>query len=109
LGVAPFGISATASSGLTVSLASLTGSVCTISGSTVTLLKAGTCTLQASQAGNGNYNAAPSVSRSFAVFDSGAAQGDSAGNGDAPLPLWALVLMAAGLMGMLQVKQRSWV
>ena len=109
LGVAPFGINAAASSGLTVTFASLTSSVCTSSGGTVTLLKAGTCTIQASQAGNANYNAAPSVSRSFAVFDSGAAQGDSSGNGDAPLPLWALVLMAAGLMGMLQIKQRSWV
>jgi hypothetical protein len=41
--------------------------VCTTSGATVTLLKAGTCTIQASQPGNTTYNPAISVSRSFTV------------------------------------------
>ncbi len=66
-GSAPFTVSATASSGLTVSFASTTTSVCTVSGSTVTLLIPGTCSITASQAGNGTYAAATPVSRSFSV------------------------------------------
>ena len=67
LGTAPFSIGATASSGLAVSFASLTTPVCTVSGSTLTLVAAGTCTIQASQAGNGNYAAAANVNQSFSV------------------------------------------
>jgi hypothetical protein len=67
LGTPPFAVGATASSGLTVAFASTTSTVCTVSGSTVTLVAVGTCTIQASQAGNVNYAAAPSVSRSFPV------------------------------------------
>jgi hypothetical protein len=67
VGVIPFTVAATASSGLPVSLASTTGSVCSVSGATVTLLTAGTCTIQATQTGNANYAAAMAVSRSFAV------------------------------------------
>jgi hypothetical protein len=66
-GNAPFAVSATASSGLAVAFASTTPSVCTVSGSTVTLVAGGTCTIQASQAGNGNYNAALNVNQSFTV------------------------------------------
>jgi len=66
-GAAPFTVSATASSGLTVSFASLTTSVCTLSGTTVTIVTAGTCTIQASQAGNATYAPAPNVSQSFTV------------------------------------------
>jgi len=66
LGVAPFTISATASSGLVVSFASTTG-VCTVSGATVTLVALGTCTIQATQAGNKNYSAATPVYQSFQV------------------------------------------
>ena len=60
-------LSAAASSGLTVSFSSLTSSVCTVSGTTATLLSSGTCTIQASQAGNANYAAATPVSQSFTV------------------------------------------
>ena len=67
LGAAPFTVSATASSGLPVSFSSLTNAVCTVSGATVTLVAVGTCTIQASQAGNANYNAAAPVSQSFVV------------------------------------------
>jgi len=67
LGAAPFAVSATASSALAVTFSSLTTSVCTVSGSTVTLVAGGTCTVQAAQAGNGNYNAAPSVPQTFTV------------------------------------------
>ncbi|HEY2970617.1 MAG TPA: FG-GAP-like repeat-containing protein, partial [Casimicrobiaceae bacterium] len=66
-GATPFTVSATASSGLAVSFSSLTASVCTMSGATVTLVAAGTCTIQAAQGGNGNYNAATNVSQSFTV------------------------------------------
>ncbi len=66
-GTAPFTVSASASSGLPVSLASTTTSVCTVSGSTVTLLEAGACTIKATQAGNADYDAAAAVSRSFSV------------------------------------------
>jgi hypothetical protein len=67
VGAAPFNINATASSGLAVIFASLTSSVCTISGATVTLVTTGTCTIQAAQPGNGNYSAANPVSQSFMV------------------------------------------
>ena len=63
----PFTVSATASSGLPVSFASLTPAICTVSGSTVTLLSTGTCTIQAAQAGNASFNPAPTVAQSFAV------------------------------------------
>jgi YVTN family beta-propeller protein len=63
----PFTVSATASSSLAVNLASTTPTVCTVSGSSVTLLTAGTCSLQATQAGNTNWAAATPVSRSFTV------------------------------------------
>ena len=60
-------LSATASSKLTVSFASLTKSACTVSGETASLVALGACTIRASQAGNTAYNAAPSVSQSFTV------------------------------------------
>jgi len=63
----PFNISATASSGLPVSFASTTTAVCTVSGSAVTMVTVGTCTIQATQAGNTNYAAATPVSRSFTI------------------------------------------
>ena len=50
-GDSSFALSATASSGLTVSYASSDTSVATVAGSTVTILKAGTATITASQAG----------------------------------------------------------
>jgi RHS repeat-associated protein len=64
---ATFDLTATASSGLTVSYASTTQTRCTVSGATVTLVSAGTCTITASQAGNGNFNAANNVSQSFSI------------------------------------------
>lgn len=60
-------LAATASSGLAVSYSSSTTAVCTVSGSAVSLLTAGTCTLTASQAGNSSFAAAAPVSQSFAV------------------------------------------
>jgi sugar lactone lactonase YvrE len=67
LGAAPFTVSATASSGLTVSFKSQTPSICTVAGNTVTLVAVGTCTVQATQAGNANYSAANPENQSFQV------------------------------------------
>src|SRR5262249_16927533 len=61
----PFAISASASSGLPVSFA-ITGD-CGLSGTTVTLYRAGTCTITASQNGNVSYGAATPVVRTFAI------------------------------------------
>ena len=67
LGAPPFAVSATASSGLAVSFASTTTAVCTVSGSTVTLVAKGTCTIKATQPGNANWTAATPVNQSFPV------------------------------------------
>jgi uncharacterized delta-60 repeat protein len=67
LGDAPFTINATASSGLPVTLTSLTPGVATVSGNTVTLMAAGTATLRASQAGDANYAPAADVERTLTV------------------------------------------
>lgn len=64
---APITLSATASSGLPVSFALLSGPA-TLSGSTLTLTgKMGTVVVKASQAGNSAYGAAADVVRNFAV------------------------------------------
>jgi len=65
-GDAPFSISASASSGLPVTFSVVSGPA-TLNGNAVTLTGAGAVTLRASQAGNGNFNAAPDVERSFQV------------------------------------------
>ena len=60
-------LTATASSGLPISFTSTTPASCTVSGSTASLVTAGTCTIQASQAGNTSYKAATPVTQSFTV------------------------------------------
>ena len=65
LGDPDFEVSATATSGLAVSFTA-SGS-CTVTGTTVSLVSEGQCTITASQAGNANYNAAPSVAQTFNV------------------------------------------
>jgi Putative Ig domain len=60
-----FAVSATASSGLSVSFAA-SGS-CTVAGTTVHITGAGSCTITASQAGNANYNPAPDVPQTFTI------------------------------------------
>jgi hypothetical protein len=64
---APFTVTATASSGLPVTITSLTPSICGVSGSTVTLAAIGICTVAANQSGDNDYAAAPQVARSFLV------------------------------------------
>jgi subtilase family serine protease len=77
LGTAPFTVSATASSDLPVSFNSQTTSVCTVSGSLVTLVAVGTCTIRATQAGNATYAAATPVNQSFQVTPAGGGSGTS--------------------------------
>ena len=61
-------LSATSTSGLPVTFTSSTGGVCTITaGGALTFVTPGSCTIDADQAGNGAWNAAPTLSRSFAV------------------------------------------
>lgn len=67
-GAPPFTVGATATSDLPVSFASKTTDVCTVSGTTVKLVEAGTCTIQASQAGSAMYAASQPVCQSFTVL-----------------------------------------
>jgi uncharacterized protein (TIGR03437 family) len=66
-GVAPFTVTATASSGLAVSFASTTPAVCTVAGTTVTIVAAGNCSITASQPGNTIVSAAAPVTQGFSV------------------------------------------
>ena len=67
LGEMTFNLNATASSGLPVSYASTTPSICTVAGSTVTLLALGECGIWATQPGNTSYAAAPQFGHMFLV------------------------------------------
>ena len=60
-------LSASASSGLTVSFRSQTPSVCSVTGTTVKGLETGQCTVAANQIGNANYNPAPTVTQTITV------------------------------------------
>jgi hypothetical protein len=64
-GARDFSVDASASSGLPVSFAA--SGKCTVNESKVHLTGAGSCTITAAQQGDANYNAAPSVSRTFAI------------------------------------------
>jgi alpha-tubulin suppressor-like RCC1 family protein/chitodextrinase len=69
LGTAPFALVATGgASGNAVTFISQTTGVCTVSGSMVTAVAAGTCTITASQAGNGSYSAATPVDQNITVI-----------------------------------------
>jgi len=67
LGEAPFLVTATASSGLPVSLSILSGPA-TISNGTVNLTGTGSVVVDAAQPGNASYNAAPNVNQQFTVY-----------------------------------------
>jgi hypothetical protein len=83
----PITLSATASSGLAVAFSTSTTSVCTVSGTTLTLLSAGICTVNADQTGNSAFTAATQVSRQIVVslpavvFASGFGDGTLANGG----------------------------
>ena len=96
-------ISATATSGLTVTFASQTTGVCTLSGTTVTIVTAGTCTIRASQPGDETYGAGPGRRRVVhggpgaitvtAVTDTKVADGTTASDG---IPTITAGTLAAG-------------
>ncbi|MGZ5052967.1 MAG: c-type cytochrome [Methylobacter sp.] len=77
-------VTASASSGLPVTLTSKTPTVCSVSGNSVTGLIVGTCTIAANQAGNTTYAAAPEATQSFSV-----SQRVSGSNGGSKLPVTA--------------------
>lgn len=65
----PYTVTATGGdSGNPVTYSSATASECTVSGSTVTFVGVGTCTIDANQAGNARYLAAPTAMQSFPVI-----------------------------------------
>ncbi len=66
-GDADFEVSASASSELAVSFGA--EGQCTVSENLVHLTGVGSCTITASQSGNGNYNAAPNVAQSFNISE----------------------------------------
>ena len=66
-GDSPYTLNATASSGLPISYSSSNNNVASVSGNTINIEGAGTCTIFANQAGNTNYNAAPQVGQSLTV------------------------------------------
>ncbi|MCP4275986.1 MAG: hypothetical protein GY779_06495 [Gammaproteobacteria bacterium] len=61
-------LAATASSGLLVSYTSLTTGVCTVNETILSMISPGTCTIVASQAGNGLFDPAQDVQQSFEVI-----------------------------------------
>ena len=63
-------LTATSTSGLAVGFGSNSAVVCTVSGSTVTLVAVGSCSITASQAGNASYLSGAPVTQSFNVINS---------------------------------------
>jgi hypothetical protein len=72
VGGATYTVAATSTSGLPVAVTidASASAVCTIAGTTVSFIGSGSCVINANQAGNANYNAAPQVQQSFAVKQS---------------------------------------
>lgn len=66
-GAADFDVSATANSTLSVTFSVGGSDNCTISGATVHITGAGSCTVTAHQVGSDNYNSAPDVARTFSI------------------------------------------
>jgi hypothetical protein len=64
-----FAVSATASSGLPVSFAA--SGNCSVTGATVHITGAGSCTITASQPGNAAFDPAPNVAEAFSIAKSG--------------------------------------
>ncbi len=60
-------VAATVPSGLVVSFSSATPAVCSVTYATVSFTGVGTCTIDADQAGNSRYEAAPQAQQSFPV------------------------------------------
>jgi subtilisin family serine protease/formylglycine-generating enzyme required for sulfatase activity len=66
-GDSSFALNASASSGLPITYSSSNPGVATVTGSSVTITGAGTTTITASQAGNSQYYAAPSIQQTLTV------------------------------------------
>lgn len=66
-GDANFALTATASSGLTATFTSSDPSIASVSGNVVSILKAGSVTITASQSGSSDFNAAASVDQSLTI------------------------------------------
>jgi uncharacterized protein (TIGR03437 family) len=94
LGVGPFPLSATASSGLVVTLTSKTPGVCSVADNTVAVIAVGTCSITAMQAGNATYLAA-TVIRTFAVF-SVSPLNDTFASSSVDAAKWSVVVLPAG-------------
>ena len=62
-----FGSGATSTSGLPVTLTSLTPGVCTVSGTNITPVSSGLCTIVATQSGNASFSAATPVTQTFPI------------------------------------------
>jgi hypothetical protein len=75
----PTASSANPNSGNVIVYSSLTASVCSVAGTTVTMLSVGTCTIAANQAGSANYNVAAEVTRSVSLIGSGSVGGTVSG------------------------------
>ena len=67
MGIATPALSATSTSSLAVMFVSTTPSVCTINGTVLTLVAAGSCSVTANQAGNTSFAAAAELVRTFTV------------------------------------------
>ena len=70
LGAKTVALSASASSNLTIAFTSATPTACTVSGSTVTMVTVGDCTINANQAGGSGWDAAPQVAKTFTILPS---------------------------------------
>jgi hypothetical protein len=79
-------------SGSAIVFTSATPAVCTVAGSNVTAVAAGTCVLAADQAGNTNYNAAPQATASLTVIS-------AAPTSIPTLSEWGMIILS-GLMAL---------
>jgi PKD repeat protein len=100
VGGAPYTVNATGGGSgnpVTFAIDAASSSVCSISGSTVSFIGTGTCTIDANQAGNADYEPAPQVQQSFAVGPAASGGSQSSpgatpsGSGGSPLPPPVLV------------------
>ena len=90
-GTPPFALSATASSGLTVTYTSSDSTVATVSGNLLTIIGPGNAQITASQAGNADFAAATPVSQVLVV--------DSNTPADTPtMSQWELMVLAGLLI-----------
>jgi uncharacterized protein (TIGR03437 family) len=66
-GTLPFSLTASSSSGRPVTFVATPESICSVTGSVITLLQPGECTVVAAQSGDNEYAPAPTVTRTFTI------------------------------------------